>query len=83
LSLPLARQGSASFWKKKQKLWLFGIGVSISVTLYSEKFFGSFFKKEPLAFWAGTQATPIPQESGSRPVGISCVNALNGHVETS
>jgi hypothetical protein len=29
-----------------------------------------FFKKEPLAFWAGTEATPIPQESGSRPVGI-------------
>jgi hypothetical protein len=30
-----------------------------------------FFKKEPLAFWAGTEATPIPQESGSGPVGIN------------
>jgi hypothetical protein len=30
-----------------------------------------FFKKEPLAFWAGTEATPIPQASGSRPVGIT------------
>jgi predicted FMN-binding regulatory protein PaiB len=30
-----------------------------------------FFKKEPLAFWAGTEAKPIPQESGSRPVGIT------------
>jgi hypothetical protein len=29
-----------------------------------------FFKKEPLALWAGTDVTPIPQESGSRPVGI-------------
>jgi hypothetical protein len=33
LSLTLARQGIASFWTKQQKLWLFGIGVSISVTL--------------------------------------------------
>jgi hypothetical protein len=56
--------------KKEAKLWLFGIGVSISVTLYSEKFLVLFFKKEPFAFWAGTETTPIPQESGSRPVGI-------------
>jgi hypothetical protein len=32
-----------------------------------------FFKKEPLAFWAGTEATPIPQKSGSGPVGMTCL----------
>jgi hypothetical protein len=32
-------------FEKKQELWLFGIGVSISVTLESKKFFGSFFQK--------------------------------------
>jgi hypothetical protein len=45
------RQASASFLKKRSKklLVLAGSGTGIAKSRGKQKFFGSFFKKEPLA----------------------------------
>jgi hypothetical protein len=39
------KQGSASFWKKKQKLMILGVRVVCNAYPKYQKFFGSFFQK--------------------------------------
>jgi hypothetical protein len=46
------KQGSASFWKKKQKLLLIGARVAATRAPYKQKFFGSFFQKGTLALYS-------------------------------